>query len=871
MGTTRELAHTAATPVSTFSAKGVAPVLCRMGPESAKENRVAPKKEGAKRQLQVLTLNMDGIKNEMQNLLTWMRLNNIDVAAIQETHLQKSKRIEEYVGKARNQGYLMWTLEKPGRGQAILVRQGMALKYACHNDLDNQIQRVEMEDAAGPVLWIFHVYGASSSHERKLQKEALRGMTGGAPENCRMMVLGDFNMTATPKFDRWSAFAVNQPKGERMIEGKEWIDVYKKANPEERGYTHAWCRNTRDGIAMGASRIDHIWIKENPTWAVTKCDITPVTPSDHEAVVASLSVEGGIAAPIPDEGGYTPSSRKLFKEAIPKRIQAEIENRLCAMHGCQMDVVTNMLQQVIGTMLGVKPLGHGGEIKEKNSTNTSVPRTIILWRKAVILKNKMVKVAKGWWKPTPDQLREMEEEKERVGRWAGGSIKRGGDQWAEIIAINRATKILMDNHHKVRDDTCNQEILKFMTQRDKELEEGKRDLHRSVKATPRFHPATVLVIDPGKGVTRLAETQEEYKQGMAQYFQELYANSSPEVKDEVEQEPTEEITLEVEELERTRKRLKNGKRPGISEIQAEIVKPLTQKALKTVAEAFQSILNHPETLFPQSWREELISLIYKKDQPNMLKNYRGIVLLDTFYKWFALIIKERILQILKSVKMPFQAGGLPQRRVEENVWLGRAAMEEATKNGTPLVMAFIDLEKAFDRVPPCALVKALRIYRIPAYIVRIVKAIYRLRKMSVCTKYGLTDWFQAKSGIKQGCPLSPLLFALFMNMIIDEIIPILGKRGVVVKDDVQIIMLAFMDDLTLFASSMEDMQRLVNELTKVLRAYDMTINQDKSGWLALNVTPTELLVEQSAIPMVDATNAYKWLGLWTTGDMLDHG
>jgi exonuclease III len=819
--------------------------------------------------LTVVTLNINGIRNEMLNLLTWLTETNVDVAAIQETHLrQSSRKIEDYVGRARAHGYLMWTLEKEGRGQAILIRQGLSFCFNCHNDVVNQIQRVIIKGPTEQQLHIFHVYGASIPSIRREQKATLQTLLNETSAQCLVMVLGDFNMTTEPHLDRWSASRMKIPAGETMFNDAGWLDVFRKANPGVREYTHSWCRNNRNGISIGASRIDQIWIRQSDEWTIQTCEIIPGIPSDHEAVRAKFKLKGDIVSSLRMNNGFAIPSRKIFKERIPKEIQLELETRMAATEGQGVEEIIKTLQQVIVSSQGGRPLGSAVEFRSHSIGQ--FPETIVQWRRAVTLRNKLVKVIKGWWQPSVQQAQEMVDEIHRVEGWTGTTIQRSCNPWAEITAMNRTTKILLEKHHRRRDEWNNQQILRTVNERDKVLEEGSHSLYNSVRSSPRFHPATVIVRGKDDGKPKLSQNQEEYQLGVLQYFQNLYANTSCSLDEEVEEmemDGSNQPPITLEELEEARRKLRNGKRPGLSEIQVEVIKALPRAGLRACVEAFQKIASKPTTFFPPTWREEIVSLIYKKGQPNMLSNYRGIVLLDTFYKWFVIAIKERIIRFIAKITMPFQAGGLPQRRVEENVWLGRAAMEDAQANGSPLVMAFIDLEKAFDRVPTFALLRALKVYNIPIYLIRIVKAIYRVRNMRICTKYGLTNSFQTSSGIKQGCPLSPLLFALFMNMLIDEISSVFKNKGILIRDKVEVLMLAFMDDLTLLSSSLKEMQALLNELACRLETYGMKINQGKSGWYTLNINnPGAFLsAHGTSIPRVDATNAYKWLGLWTTG------
>ena len=73
-----------------------------------------------------------------------------------------------------------------------------------------------------------------------------------------------------------------------------------------------------------------------------------------------------------------------------------------------------------------------------------------------------------------------------------------------------------------------------------------------------------------------------------------------------------------------------------------------------------------------------------------------------------------------------------------------------------LHLNFIDFEKAFDSVHRNTLWKLLRLYGIPQKIIGMIQALYRDFTCSVLHEGNLTPWFVVRTGVKQGCTLSPL-------------------------------------------------------------------------------------------------------------------
>ena len=82
-----------------------------------------------------------------------------------------------------------------------------------------------------------------------------------------------------------------------------------------------------------------------------------------------------------------------------------------------------------------------------------------------------------------------------------------------------------------------------------------------------------------------------------------------------------------------------------------------------------------------------------------------------------------------------------------------------------MYICFVDFEKAFESVQRSTLWKIMESYGIPPKLVRMVNAMYDGSQCAVVNGTGQTDWFDVKSGVKQGCNMSGFLFLLVINWI----------------------------------------------------------------------------------------------------------
>jgi hypothetical protein len=101
--------------------------------------------------------------------------------------------------------------------------------------------------------------------------------------------------------------------------------------------------------------------------------------------------------------------------------------------------------------------------------------------------------------------------------------------------------------------------------------------------------------------------------------------------------------------------------------------------------------------FPEDWREGVICPTYKKGEKNKVENYRGITLLNTGYKMYALILSERTKREIEEKDS--QAGFRKGRDTLDNVYiLDHLTKNELKKNGGRMYALFVDFRAAFDKV-----------------------------------------------------------------------------------------------------------------------------------------------------------------------------
>ena len=115
-----------------------------------------------------------------------------------------------------------------------------------------------------------------------------------------------------------------------------------------------------------------------------------------------------------------------------------------------------------------------------------------------------------------------------------------------------------------------------------------------------------------------------------------------------------------------------------------------------------------------------------------------------------------------------QFGFVPGRGTTDAIFVVRQLQERYLAANKRLYMAFVDLEKAFDRVPRKVIWWALRKLGVDEWIVRLVQGMYSNARSRVRVGEGYSEEFEVKVGVHQGSVLSPLLFIIVLEALSRE-------------------------------------------------------------------------------------------------------
>ena len=215
-----------------------------------------------------------------------------------------------------------------------------------------------------------------------------------------------------------------------------------------------------------------------------------------------------------------------------------------------------------------------------------------------------------------------------------------------------------------------------------------------------------------------------------------------------------------DEIRSATNRLKN-KGPGLSGIC-----PQAWKALLENDNAFQ-ILRLVILEFwvsempPEEWQTGLLKILAKKGDLSLPGNYRGIMLLETAYKIIAILLHDRLQPIEEGLNHENQCGFRPKRGCADAVFTVKLAMKKRREHGQETWILFLDLVKAFDRVPRELLWEVLRKFGVPDKLIQLLKSLHAHVDVKFVVNE-VTHTIQCIIGVKQGDILGPILFLFYL-------------------------------------------------------------------------------------------------------------
>lgn len=316
------------------------------------------------------------------------------------------------------------------------------------------------------------------------------------------------------------------------------------------------------------------------------------------------------------------------------------------------------------------------------------------------------------------------------------------------------------------------------------------------------------------------------------------------------------------EIEKAARNIKLKKSPGIDGITNEMIKTSLPVLRPIIQQLFNQLIQYGT--YPEQWKKGVNVPIFKNGDPHNTSNYRGVTLNNTMANFFCQVINNRITNFLEnnSLLAKEQAGFRKSSRTQDQVFILKKLVNDTlrTTNGR-LYGCFIDFAKAFDSIWHTGLLYKMQEIGIGGKLLQVVQEMYNNATVCSKTEVGLSREITVRKGVLQGNTLSPTLFNIFINDIVDSLkdcdSPTVDEAGLV-----PVPCLMYADDIVILSTTKKGLQDKLNSLHEYCNKWGLQINREKTKVIVFSKhEPILPLFFKIGDAIINTTDNYKYLGI----------
>ncbi|KAH6592115.1 hypothetical protein BASA50_008261 [Batrachochytrium salamandrivorans] len=296
--------------------------------------------------------------------------------------------------------------------------------------------------------------------------------------------------------------------------------------------------------------------------------------------------------------------------------------------------------------------------------------------------------------------------------------------------------------------------------------------------------------------------------------------------------------------------------------------PFARALLRVCGQVFAS------ATIPRAWLcASIVSIDKKNGDPLNPGDKRGIALINVGLKLVCKVLQMRIERFVETNNLlSYEQAGFRKREECVGQVVSLVDIIQRRQNaGLNTHVLFIDIRKAFDTVPVGALLWKLQNMGFPRRTLAFLKALYTSSSARARAGSLLSDPFPVQRGVRQGCPLSGLLFNLFINDILDGVAPITVPG--LPRDTNPIRGLMYADDVAVFADSEQSLLAASTAIEQWANQWEMQFGVAKCGIISFTGhlaprldNPLDIRLHGQLVSRVES---YKYLGV-LIDSKLDH-
>ena len=674
------------------------------------------------------------INNELKRL-------NVDIAALQETRLADSGTLKEkdytffWQGKSSE--------EHRQHGVGFAVKNSLLNKVEPGSNGSERILTLRLNATEGPVTLI-SAYAPTLSASPEIKDEfyeRLSSTLSSIPSTEQVVLLGDFNARVGSDSDSWPTclgqFGVGKmnENGQRLLEFCTYHGLcitnsfFKTKFLHKVSWRHPRSKHWHQLDLILVRRAAIKTILHTRSYHSADCD------TDHSLVCCKIKLTPKRFHRSKKQGNpridiskmSQPNLVQQFAEAFESEYEAHSQDKTLSSSATKKwEMLCDTMHKTALTTFGKKTTKSQDWFEAKATEMTPV------------IEAKRAALAE--YKKTPNErnlqkLRSARSKAQRTARQCANDYWTELSQTIQTAAANGNT----------------------------------RGMYDGIKTAlgPIQSKTAPLKSTTGDVITDQAQQMHRW----VEHYSELYSSENlvkPSALSNVERLPVMEELDAVpteDELSKAIDSLASGKAPGNDSIPPDLLKQCKTTLLHPLHELLCQCWE--EGAVPQDMRDAKIVTLYKnKGERSDCNNYRGISLLCIVGKVYARVLLARLQKLAERVYPESQCGFRAGRSTVDMIFSLRQLQEKCREQNRPLYIAFIDLTKAFDLVSRDGLFKALVTIGCPPKLHSLIKSFHCNMKGTVQFNGSLSEPFDIRSGVKQGCVLAPTLFGIFFALVL---------------------------------------------------------------------------------------------------------
>ena len=769
--------------------------------------------------IECISLNVRGLRNihKRKRIFGRLRERKADVICLQETYVTKD--VTEQWKKEWGGELIYFEGTKHGKGQIILLRKYFPFDWSIEH-IEDRILAIRIKGDKD--IAVFNIYAPCDRKETIDFFTYTENIINQCEADLKVLC-GDFNAVMCNEKDiisgRKHPPSLVEAFNNLAIEC-ELSDIWRIFNDSKREYS--WSRKTNDTFI--ARRLDYILLNDNALNAAMHTQLLSFPSTDHRAVIISLNITEAKRGPgyykfnnsLLDDNSYVTEMKQLIREFLDNNLNDDpiYTLELLKVKIREKSIMYSKIKSFEKRNRLASLYSDFNACEEKLATNPNCQRLLASRER------------------TKTQIEIIEHERlksyqlrSKIKYIADGD--KNSKYFFNLEKSNAKAKLFPNIEHEDGRLITNQH----------DIRNTQREFYQKLYSHERENPYLENDIDAflrDSNVPSLTENETNSCEG--------------------------EIT--IDEATKALKDMNSGSSPGPDGLSTEFYRFFWTELRDIVVNSFNKSFDTGSLSYTQT--SAILTLIHKgKDLPkNKLQNWRPISLTNTDYKILAKCLANRVSKVITSIISEDQVGYIKGRNVSTTLRTIDDLIEYWNLKDKPGILLALDFQKAFDSISKKYMITAFKKFGFGPNLQKWVEVLFANTRSSIIYNGWISEDFEVKCGIRQGCPFSPLAFIIGVELLAIRFRESKDIQGLEIDVNKILKVLMYADDITVFLKDKRDVKLVIDTIDEFTVISGLKLNKHKSE--AMGIGASKDLHDLNTIKCV---NEIKILGIYYTNFM----